>query len=117
MHPSVKRRLVAYFAEANARLAALTGQEWAWTDPEGGGLASLPSAYMGGVPARAPQHAQAAVAALQQAQAQLPPPVLPRLPAEAAAPQKQGSSSSNGSGASISLSASAGAAVPVADAV
>lgn len=110
MHPSVKRRLVSFFAAANSRLAAVTGQDWAWMDPESGGMASLPpSAYMGGVPARAPGQ-------VQHAAALLPPAALPALPAPA--PQKQGSGGSSGSsGASISLSASAGAAVPVADAV
>ena len=81
MHPSVARRAGAYFADANAKLAALTGRDWSWADPECGGLAALPpSTYVGSGTARAP--GQQVLAALQQAQ--LPPAALPPLPMPAA---------------------------------
>lgn len=43
MHPSVKRKLAAYFAEPNLRLFALLGRSFPWTDPLS--QAAGPSAY------------------------------------------------------------------------
>jgi hypothetical protein len=44
MHPSVKRKLAAYFAEPNLRLYALLGRDFRWASSSG---SSSKSSYMG----------------------------------------------------------------------
>jgi hypothetical protein len=45
MHPSVKRKLAAYFAEPNLRLYALLGRDFRWAATSGS--KSSTSSYMG----------------------------------------------------------------------
>ena len=48
MHPSVKRKLAAYFAEPNLRLYALLGRDFRWASSSGSSSgSSSKSSYMG----------------------------------------------------------------------